>query len=94
MRKESTKRTTARAMSAESWRSPASPVSSAMTLARVAPGPSSESKTPGELPSSTAMAIVSPTARPRPSADAPTMPERAQGSIALRTISQRVAPSA
>ena len=40
------------------------------------------------------MAIVSPTARPRPSAEAPTMPERAHGSIAPRTISQRVAPSA
>ncbi len=38
--------------------------------------------------------MVSPTARPRPSADAPTMPERAHGSIAERTISQRVAPRA
>ena len=48
----------------------------------------------GELPSSRAIAIVSPTARPRPRAEAPTMPERAHGRIAERTISQRVAPSA
>ena len=94
MMNESTKSTTARAISAESWRLLASPNSSAMTLASVAPGPSREPQTFGELPRSRAMAIVSPTARPSPSAEAPTMPDRDHGSIALRTISQRVAPSA
>ena len=93
MMNERTKSTTARAISAESWRLLASPNSSAMTLASVAPGAEQRARRrSGELPSSRAMAIVSPTARPRPSAEAPTMPERAQGSIALRTISQRVAP--
>ena len=48
----------------------------------------------GELPSRRAMAIVSPTARPSPSAEAPTIPDRDQGRMALRTISQRVAPRA
>ena len=94
MANESTNRITARAIRAESWRLLASPNSRAMTLASVAPGPSSEPKMLGEFPSRSAMAIVSPTARPRPSAEAPTIPERDQGSIALRTISQRVAPSA
>ena len=39
-------------------------------------------------------AIVSPIARPRPSIEAPTIPEREYGSTAMRIISQRVAPSA
>ena len=41
-----------------------------------------------------ATAIVSPRARPRPSIDADTMPGRANGSTAIRIISQRVAPRA
>ena len=41
-----------------------------------------------------ATAIVSPSARPRPSMVAETMPERPNGSTAIRIISQRVAPSA
>ena len=41
-----------------------------------------------------ATAIVSPRARPRPSMAAEMMPGRANGSTAVRTISQRVAPRA
>ena len=41
-----------------------------------------------------ATAIVSPSARPRPSTAAETMPERPKGSTAVRIISQRVAPRA
>jgi len=48
----------------------------------------------GESPSSSARAIVSPIARPSPRMAAPTMPARAHGSIAVRTISHRVAPRA
>ena len=39
-------------------------------------------------------AIVSPSARPRPSIEALITPERPYGSTAVRIISQRVAPSA
>jgi len=39
-------------------------------------------------------AIVSPRARPRPSIEAEMTPERPNGRTAMRTISQRVAPSA
>ena len=39
-------------------------------------------------------AIVSPIARPRPSIAAPEIPAREYGRIAVRIISQRVAPSA
>ena len=41
-----------------------------------------------------ATAMVSPSARPRPSIEAETMPERPKGSTAMRIISQRVAPRA
>ena len=41
-----------------------------------------------------ATAIVSPSARPRPSIAADTMPDRPKGSTAMRIISQRVAPRA
>ena len=41
-----------------------------------------------------ATAMVSPSARPRPSIEAEIMPGLANGKIAWRTISQRVAPSA
>ncbi len=41
-----------------------------------------------------ATAIVSPSARPRPSIEAEMMPGRAKGRTAVRIISQRVAPSA
>ena len=41
-----------------------------------------------------ATAIVSPSARPRPSIAPLTIPERPNGSTAMRIISQRVAPSA
>lgn len=47
---------------------------------------------PGE--STMATAIVSPSARPRPSMHADTMPGVAKGSTAWRIISQRVAPRA
>ena len=39
-------------------------------------------------------AIVSPSARPRPSIEPPTMAERPKGRTVMRIISQRVAPSA
>ena len=39
-----------------------------------------------------ATAIVSPIARPRPSITAPTMPPRTRGNTATRIISHRVAP--
>ena len=42
--------------------------------------------------STIATAIVSPSARPRPSIAAEMMPERPNGSTAMRIISQRVAP--
>jgi len=41
-----------------------------------------------------ATAMVSPSARPNPSMDAETMPERPKGRTTCLTISQRVAPSA
>jgi|GEM_PF-3941951 len=41
-----------------------------------------------------ATAMVSPSARPRPSIAPPMMPGRPNGSTAMRIISQRVAPSA
>ena len=44
--------------------------------------------------STIATAIVSPSALPRPSMDAETMPLRPKGSTAIRIISQRVAPRA
>ena len=44
--------------------------------------------------STMATAIVSPSARPRPSIDADTMPLRPKGKTAMRIISHRVAPSA
>ena len=47
-----------------------------------------------ESPITRVTAIVSPIARPSPSIDAPTIPEREYGRIAVRIISQRVAPSA
>jgi len=46
------------------------------------------------LPTTSATAIVSPSARPRPSMPAPTMPGRAVGSTPSRIVSYRVAPSA
>jgi hypothetical protein len=46
------------------------------------------------LPITMVTAMVSPRARPRPSNDAPTMPDRARGSTAIRIISHRVAPRA
>ena len=49
-------------------------------------------RTPGERIMATAM--VSPSARPRPSIVAETIPDLPKGSTAMRIISQRVAPSA
>ncbi len=46
------------------------------------------------LPMSSATAIVSPIARPRPSIAAPISPLRTRGNTATRNISQRVAPMA
>ena len=48
----------------------------------------------GDGDSTVATAIVSPSARPRPSIEAEMMPERANGSTEIRITSQRVAPSA
>ena len=74
---------------------PASPHFSAMFEANVVP-PGSEMcqliRNAGEISSATAM--VSPRARPRPSIAALIMPGRPKGKIAVRTISQRVAPRA
>ncbi|BCJ38324.1 hypothetical protein Athai_58270 [Actinocatenispora thailandica] len=50
--------------------------------------------TPNVAPSVIASAIVSPSARPRPSITAATMPGRPYGRTAVRIISHRVAPSA
>jgi hypothetical protein len=50
--------------------------------------------TVGALPITSVTAIVSPIARPRPSIAAPAMPAREYGRIAVRIISQRVAPRA
>ena len=52
------------------------------------------SVTTPEADSTIATAMVSPSARPRPSIAADTMPERAYGKTAMRVISQRVAPRA
>ncbi len=46
------------------------------------------------MPITSTTAIVSPSARPRPSIAPPVMPGREYGSTAMRIISQRVAPSA
>jgi hypothetical protein len=46
------------------------------------------------LPITCVTAIASPSARPTPRITAPTIPGRAIGSTVIRTISQRVAPSA
>ncbi len=46
------------------------------------------------MPITMVTAMVSPNALPRPSSDAPTMPDRARGSTAMRIISHRVAPRA
>ena len=48
----------------------------------------------GWLPMTIVTAIVSPSARPRPSMMAPTMPMRELRRTPMRIISQRVAPSA
>src|SRR5690606_3292059 len=50
--------------------------------------------TPPETDSTMATAIVSPSARPRPSIDAPMIADRPNGSTVILIISQCVAPSA
>ena len=65
-----------------------------MTLASVLAGAKSDLLISGWLPMTMVTAIVSPSARPRPSMMAPTMPMRELRRTPMRIISQRVAPSA
>src|SRR6185436_177189 len=74
-------------------RSAASVNSLAMTAAIVYCGANSDSDTFGLFPITIVTAIVSPSARPKPSMTAPMMPVRAEN-IAARMASKRVAPSA
>ncbi len=63
-----------------------------MSEASVLAGANSDRLTWLELPISIASAIVSPSARPRPSTSALAMPPAAVGSITLRIASHRVVP--
>ena len=65
-----------------------------MTAAIVSPGWKRCDVICGSTPITSATAIVSPIARPRPSITAPTSPLRTRGNTATRSISQRVAPIA
>src|SRR5205807_892483 len=65
----------------------------AMAAAIVKPGCSTETLMSCRLPISMVTAMVSPSARPRPSMIAPMMPARPYGRTADHTASQRVAPS-
>ena len=71
---------------------PASGKLSASRAASVLAGEKSERLIWFELPISIASAMVSPSARPKPSTSAPKMPVDAAGSITLRMASQRVVP--
>src|SRR4029077_4234233 len=76
------------------WRSVSASVNSlSRTAAIVYCGAKSEAEILGLLPMTIVTAIVSPSARPKPSITAPTMPVRAKKSAA-RIASKRVAPSA
>ena len=83
------------AISAPCPTSPASPNRLAMFAAMVLPpGPRKSKLTAYTLPSVSASAMVSPSARPRPSMTEAMMPGRPYGKTAVRIISHFVAPSA
>ena len=80
-------------MSTSTSRLPASGKFSASRAASVLAGAKSERLIWLELPISIARAIVSPSARPKPSTSAPKMPVAAVGSMTLRIASHLVVPS-
>ena len=84
--------TSAAYISTSTSRLPASGKFSASSAASVLAGENSDRLIWLELPTSIASAIVSPSARPKPSTSAPKMPVAAVGSMTFRIASQRVAP--
>src|SRR5262249_17792301 len=85
-------RTSAAYISTETSRGPASGKFSASNAARVLAGEKSERLSWFELPISIASAMVSPSARPKPSTSAPKIPVAAVGSMTFRIASHRVVP--
>ena len=86
--------TTPSPISAERLTPVASPKLFAMIDAVVRPGANTFAVICVVPPITSATAIVSPMARPRPSMTAPIRPDRTRGRTATRSISQRVAPIA
>jgi hypothetical protein len=84
--------TSAAYISASTSAGPASGKCEASSAASVSAGAKSERVTWLELPISMASAIVSPSARPKPSTMALKIPPAAVGTRTLRITSQRVAP--
>ena len=81
------------ATSEEVYRSPTASVNSlAIEAEMVVPGASSEELMRCALPMTKVTAMVSPSARPRPSMMPPTMPVRAYGTTTCQITSQVVAP--
>src|SRR5262249_46041859 len=79
----------------DTYVSPTAPVNSLASAAEIdVPGARSEALMRWALPITKVTAIVSPSARPRPSMMPPTTPTRVKGSTMFHTTSQVVAPSA
>lgn len=71
---------------------PASGKFSASSAARVLAGANKDTEMVLALPTSMASAMVSPSARPRPSTSEPKIPVAAEGTITFRMASQCVVP--